>query len=159
MAYTLKNRALPEGFDDQTQMPCIFCGRVINHFNGEGSASIGMVVNSCEEGEARSYLYCHQSACAQRSADERYEHSMWFCGCEPDYIDVIGKKCPSCGADSRKPAPICGEEQKREYVYTLELRTTRRVDSSSVVDFLDDVCLDGSISLVYSAPHVACKKE
>lgn len=156
MAYLLKNRALPEDFDDESYAPCIFCGEMLSHFNGGGR---GMVVNSCEEGETRAYLYCHTYKCPQRVADELYEHSMWFCGCEADYIDVIGEKCPACSTSSDKPVDICGEAQKREYVYTLELHTTKRVNASSVVHLFDTTCLEGAVSLVSSEPHVAYKKE
>lgn len=156
MAYLLKNRALPEDFDDESYAPCIFCGEMLSHFNGGGR---GMVVNSCEEGEAHAYLYCHEYKCPQRVADELYEHSMWFCGCEADYIDVIGEKCPSCDASSRKPTPINGEEQKRQWVYTMELRTTRRIDASSMIHMLDTVCLEGEVVLVPTPPRVAYKQE
>jgi len=159
MAYLLKNRALPANFDDESYAPCIFCGEMITHFNGGGR---GLVVNSCEEGEAHAYLYCHEYKCQQRVSDELYEHSMWFCGCEADYIDVIGKTCPSCGASSRKPTPINGEEQKREYVYTYEMRVPDKlrhgIEASVIGQGIEKVC-PGKIVLVSATPCIAYKQE
>lgn len=166
MAYKLEGRALCEDFTDNTVGSCIFCGELISHINGDGDKAIGLIVNSCEEGEARSYLYCEGIArgkhrCPQGKADDLYEHSMWFCGCQPDYIDVIGKKCPSCGTTSAAPADICGDKAEREYVYTAELRYKTDPGVTAVQDALDklrDVTTRTAVLLVSSDPHIGYPK-
>ncbi len=95
MAYFLEGRALPDGAGGETDTPCIFCGRLVRHINGGGTACyLGTVVG----GKTLHYAYCNDSPCPQITADVKYEKSIWSCECVGGgYVEMVGNKCTECG--------------------------------------------------------------
>lgn len=123
MAYVLKGRVVR---DDRLKSPCIFCGRKISHFNEGGT---GMFLNALHKGKSRTFSYCHEDVCPQRTADETYENSLWCCGCVSDYIEVVGPFCPNCQRPRHDPTPVNDEKVKLVYVRNLQVYSRENMDA------------------------------
>lgn len=124
MAYLLTGRQLPEDYNTADPHPCIFCGAPIFHINDGGT---GMYVNARVDGEDQTFLYCAEKLCPQLRADEEYEHSVWRCGCQPDYIENVGDACPACDSPREKAPPAAGDTGNKIYAYPAEVISGREL--------------------------------
>lgn len=93
MSYTLEGREIPDAApgDDVGRAPCIFCGRVIGHWN---DGSVGWILGAIVDGKPKNFLYCDQPPCPK--ALEEGDKDIWRCGCEYDYVENVGDECHMC---------------------------------------------------------------
>lgn len=109
MSYTLLGRDIQAATERLSQeerrtraipsVPCIFCGEIISHLNDGG---VGWCLGAMVDGKELSYLYCNQPPC---EAAEKFEHLIWRCGCECDYVEMVGEFCTSCHRPRRDALP------------------------------------------------------
>jgi hypothetical protein len=147
MAYLLKGRELPDKWSDDVERPCIFCGRVVKHVNGGGTACI---VNGLDDhNEPQGYFYCNEGQCPQIKADQTYEKSIWRCGCCDDYIENIGATCVECGSEKARPQAVNGEPQNMVSAAPMMLVSKFPLtdDDLRVVMGAMDECLGSSMAL------------
>lgn len=111
MSYTLEGRALteaPEG-REVARAPCIFCGRVIGHFNDGGDHhedgdGVGWIVGAVVDGKPKEFLYCDQPPCA--AVKNGGYDAIWRCGCVSDYVENVGDTCAACLCSRENAAPM-----------------------------------------------------
>lgn len=101
MSYVLIGRALSKtaAASDGDDTPCIFCGKMVHHFNEDGG--VAFYAGSVETGTVEHYAYCISPACEEYVKDANTVQSLWHCTCgqgeDACYVDVIGAKCHECG--------------------------------------------------------------
>lgn len=136
MAYILKGRELPDDAGDETESPCIFCGRLVRHINGGGTACyLGSIV----DGKVCHYAYCNNAPCPQIAADFKYEKSVWSCECVGGgYVEMVGDKCTDCGC-SRENAV---REDPNLSKWSVAMTGLALVRGSVIVDAFDKTDAD-----------------
>jgi len=132
MAYLLHGRAVR---NDRPKAPCIFCGRWLKHLNDGGT---GQFLNGIYRGKKRTYVYCCDNACPQRRADDKFDGSIWRCGCVSHYVENVGEMCGACEAPREKPAAVSAEVQNVVHVYNLQVYSKRDL-SDSMDQFIQDM--------------------
>lgn len=114
MNYTLEGREVPDARpgDEVGRAPCIFCGRVIGHWNdvnkdepAEAATNVGWLLGAVVDGMSKEYLYCDQPPCEEVKA-HGYGKEIWRCGCVPDYVENVGDLCHACRRPRAEAVPV-----------------------------------------------------
>lgn len=111
LPYTSAGREMPDraacSRSDVSPAPCVFCGRVIRHFNDGGT---GWLLGAVVDGESRIYLRCIEGRCYRASAPW-----IWWCGCSGRHVENVGGRCHRCGRPRHEAEPydrvechVCG---------------------------------------------------
>jgi hypothetical protein len=109
--YSLAGREIPDlaGRDRSAlpPAPCVFCGRLIQHFDDGGT---GWPLGAVVDGESRIYLRCIEGPCYRASAPW-----IWRCGCSGHHVENVGGRCHRCRRPraqaepyDRVECPVCG---------------------------------------------------
>lgn len=121
MAYILDGRALGSRTGPGAVASCIFCGRLRQHPDTPNASKPGEIVRATFQGEVRAFLRC-KDLCPQAQADDRFEHSVWFCDCTERGTHTLDDPCPECHFAR-------GYGQRVVYSYTLALVCRQPLDS------------------------------